>query len=110
MWQEAQAIHAGHFFYDDGECLFVCQGTPSFKCGRSREVIHAEKAVMAEHVRQWKDALATMEHGDLVPWPTFVDFICLRRTSATHCPCGAFQLIGFCEEIPLWLILKEPQF
>ena len=86
MWQQAQAIHAGHFFYDDGECLFVWQGTPSLKRGRSGEVIRAYK-VVTQHVRQWKETLAKMECGDPVPWPTFVDFIGLRRTSASHCMC-----------------------
>ena len=52
------------FFYDDGECLFVRQGTPSSKCGRSGEVIRVYKAVTAEHVRQWEDTLAKMERGD----------------------------------------------
>ena len=70
----------------------------------------ALKAETAEHVRQWKDTLAKMEHGDPVPWPMFVDFIRLRHTSASHCTCGAFQVLGLCEEILLWLILKEPQF
>ena len=110
IWQKAQAIHAGHFFYNDGECLFAWQGISSSKRGRSGEVIHAYKAVTAEHVGQWKDTLATMERGDLVPWPTFVDFIHLHRISASHCTCGTFQVMGVCEEILLWLILKEPQF
>ena len=110
MWQEAQAINAGHFFFDDGECLLVWQGTPSSKRGRSGEVIRAYKAVTVEHVRQWEDTLAKIERGDPVPWPTFVDFIRLRRTNASHCMCGTFQVMGVCEEILLWLILKEPQF
>ena len=64
----------------------------------------------AEHVRQWKDTMVTMECGDPVPWPMFADFIHLRRTSASHCTCGTFQVMGVCEEKRLWLILKEPQF
>ena len=51
-----------------------------------------------------------MERGDLVPWPTFVDFIRLRCTIASHCTCGTFQAMGVCEEILLWLILNEPRF
>ena len=110
MWQGAQAIHAGSFFYDDGECLFVWQGTPSSNRGRFGEVVRAYKAVTAQHVCQSKDTLAKIECGDPVPWPTFVRFIRLRRTSASHFTCGTFQVMGVCEEILLWLILKDPQF
>ena len=74
------------------------------KRGRSGEVIRAYKAVTAGHVCQCKDTLAKVERGDCVPWPTFVDLFRLHRT------CGVFQVMGVCEEILWWLILKEPQF
>ena len=63
-----------------------------------------------EHVRQWTETLAALEPGDPIPQPTFVDFIRLHRTSASHGMCGTFQVMGVCEEILLWLLPKEPQF
>ena len=64
---------------------------------------------MAKNVRQWKDTLVAMERGEPMPWPLFVDFIRLRRTGASDCTCGMFQVMSVCEEIQLWLILKELQ-
>ena len=66
-----------------------------------RQLIGAYKAV-TEHVRQWKDTLAAMEHGDPTPWPIFVGFIRLRGTSASHCMCGTSPRMGVCEDIVLW--------
>ena len=51
-----------------------------------------------------------MERGDPIPWPTFVDFIRIRRSSASYCTGGTLQGMCVCEEIVLWLILKEPRF
>ena len=68
------------------------------------------KPVTPQHVCQWKDTFAAMECGDPIPWPTFVDFIRLRCTSASHCTCGTFQAMGVCEEMLIWLIPKDPQF
>ena len=61
-------------------------------------------------VTQWKETLSAINEGRRVTSMQFLSFLRIHRVTAELCTCATYSTLGICDNILLWLLVKEPSF